>query len=154
MICQACGVEAPTRYVAFYQNIGLLVMRLSRSVEGNLCKSCIHGAFWRMTAITLLFGPWGMISLIVSPCFILNNVIRYLLCLGMEPVPFGAAPPSLSEDVVHRIEPYTEDLIAQLNSGEEFQRVTENIAMKAGVSKGQVALYLHALAAAADRQSQ
>ena len=25
MICEACGVEAPTKYVAFYQNIGVLV---------------------------------------------------------------------------------------------------------------------------------
>ena len=154
MICEACGVEAPTRYVAFYQNIGLLVMRLSRSVEGNLCKSCIHSSFWKFTLTTLLLGPWGIISLIVSPFFILNNVVRYVLCLGMDPVPPGAVPPELNEDVFARIEPYTEDLISQLNSGEEFERVVDNIAMKAGVSKGQVALYVHALVAAAENQSQ
>lgn len=39
MICQSCGVEAPTKYVAFYQNIGALVMRFTRSAEGRMCKS-------------------------------------------------------------------------------------------------------------------
>src|SRR5690348_5368403 len=39
--CRACGVEAPRRYVVFYQNIGMLIVRTHRSVEGHLCKACI-----------------------------------------------------------------------------------------------------------------
>jgi hypothetical protein len=35
-----------------------------------------------------------------------------------------------------------------LNRGDDFERVAENIAMEAGVTKGQVALYIHALIAA------
>jgi hypothetical protein len=30
MFCQSCGVEAHTKYVAFYQNIGALFMRFTR----------------------------------------------------------------------------------------------------------------------------
>ena len=35
MICQACGVEAPTKYVEFYQNIGAIFMRFHKSIQGN-----------------------------------------------------------------------------------------------------------------------
>ena len=58
MICQCCGVEAPTKYVAFYQNIGALVMRFTNSMEGNLCKSCIHSTFWKFTLTNTTLGWW------------------------------------------------------------------------------------------------
>lgn len=145
MICQACGVEASTKYVAFYQNIGALVMRFTSSVEGNLCKSCIHHHFWKCTGTNLVLGWWGIISFIVTPFFILNNIVRYLLCLGMEPVPPGATPPELTGDALEKLKPHTEYLINQMNSGEDYERVVENMSMRAGVSPGQVALYIHAL---------
>jgi hypothetical protein len=43
--CQSCGVEAPTKYVEFYQNIGALFMRFSKSIKGILCKNCINHCF-------------------------------------------------------------------------------------------------------------
>ncbi len=105
MICQACGVEAPTKYVSFHQNIGALVMRFSKSIQGKLCKSCIHGQFWSMTATTLFLGWWGVISLIVTPFFLLNNMGRYLFCLVMPGVPRGATAPSLTDEALARITP-------------------------------------------------
>lgn len=75
----------------YYQNIGALVMRFSNSVEGNLCKSCQHKFFWQYTLVNLTVGWWGVISLVATPFFVLNNVYRYLTALGMEPVPPGAA---------------------------------------------------------------
>ena len=154
MICQACGVEASTKYVAFYQNIGALVMRFSKSAEGHMCKSCIHSTFWQFTLTTLVLGWWGIISFIVTPFFILNNLIRYVFCLGLEPVPPGAMQPELTEEVVGRLQPLTEELIDQLNSGDDFERVVDNIAMKSGATKGQVALYVHALIAASQDAEQ
>jgi hypothetical protein len=85
MRCEVCGVEAETRHVTFYQNIGALVVRFVSTVEGHLCKSCIHSHFWSMTLVSLLLGWWGVISFLLNPFFILNNLIRYLLCLGMKP---------------------------------------------------------------------
>ena len=73
---------------------------------------------------------------------------RYVLCLGMEPVPPGAAPPELTDDDIERLRPLTSSLVEQLNSGDDIDRVTDDIAMQAGVSKGQVALYVQALVAA------
>jgi hypothetical protein len=84
MTCRACGVEAPTRYVVFYQNIGMLIVRTHRSVEGHLCKACIHRFFWELTTITLFLGWWGLISFFVTPFFLLNNLRYYVSSLGMK----------------------------------------------------------------------
>lgn len=76
----------PTKYVEFYQNIGILVMRFWRSIAGNLCKECIHKHFWSMTGVTLLFGWWGVISFIITPFILLNNIVRYTGALGLPPI--------------------------------------------------------------------
>jgi hypothetical protein len=96
MACRACGIEAPTRYVVFYENIGMLVMRTHRSVEGHLCKPCIHGFFWEFTAITFFLGWWGVISFFVTPFFLLNNVGYYVCCLGLKRLSNGWHMPQLT----------------------------------------------------------
>jgi hypothetical protein len=81
--CQACGANAPTRYIAFYQNIGALVVRYPSWVQGKLCKSCIHKYFWKMTGTTFFLGWWGTASFILTPFILLNNIFRYLFRLFM-----------------------------------------------------------------------
>lgn len=81
--CQACGVHGPTRYVEFYQNIGAAVMRFHKSVKGRLCRECIERFFWPFTGKTLLFGWLGIISAIIYPFILLNNLFRYLGALGL-----------------------------------------------------------------------
>jgi hypothetical protein len=107
-----------------------------------------------MTGTTSLLGWWGIISFIVTPFFLLNNIGRYLFCLGMSPVPPGATPPRLTDEVVERIEPHAPDLFSRLNEGEEFGRVASLIAERAGVTPGQVALFVHAVAQAQAAQVQ
>jgi hypothetical protein len=87
MNCQLCGASAPTKNVEFHQNIGAIILRFNKKVQGNLCKSCVHKKFWEMTLITLFLGWWGMISLIVTPIFLINNIVRYIGCLGMPAAP-------------------------------------------------------------------
>lgn len=84
MYCISCGEDGPTRHVTFYQNIGMIIMRSSKTVEGDLCKRCIDSAFWRLTITTFFLGWWGMISLIVTPIFLINNVVRFIGTRGME----------------------------------------------------------------------
>ena len=67
MCCQACGVNAPTRYVEFYSNIGMIFIRWEKSIKGYLCKSCITGYFWEYTLASLALGWWGFISLMANP---------------------------------------------------------------------------------------
>jgi hypothetical protein len=81
--CQVCGASAPTKYVEFHQNVGMLVLRRRRCIRGNLCRSCINEHFWKMTSITLAVGWLGTISLVIAPIFVVNNVVRYLGCLSL-----------------------------------------------------------------------
>ena len=76
MFCQSCGAEAPTKHVAFYQNIGALVMRFTSTIKGDLCKSCIHRHFWKFTLVNVTLGWWGLHSLIITPFFLLNADFR------------------------------------------------------------------------------
>jgi hypothetical protein len=152
MICQVCGIEAPTKYVAFYQNIGALIMRFSKSIEGNLCKKCIHEYFWSFTGTTLLLGWWGMISLIISPFLIINNVGRYLFCLGMPPVPPDAVAPTLTSEAIEKIKPHVQHLFDRLNAGVSVAEASTEVAELAGVRPAQVILFLRALAEAQAEQ--
>ena len=89
--CQSCGLPAPTKRVHFYQNIGMLIMRRHGEVKGELCKPCIDRHFWNMTGKTMLFGWWGLISLIVAPLVILNNTFNWIGSLGMKSPPVRTA---------------------------------------------------------------
>jgi len=153
MICQSCGVEAPTRYVAFYQNIGALIMRYSTRIEGNLCKSCIHKHFWKMTLVNLTLGWWGTISLFVTPFILLNNLGRYMICLFM-PSAHGATRPQLTPDAVARLGPHTDEIIRRLNAREPAATLLDDIATRAGVTPGQVSLYIQELVAASKRAAK
>jgi hypothetical protein len=146
MICQDCGVEAKTKHVSFHQNIGLLILRIPKTVEGRLCKSCIHKHFWGMTTTTFFFGWWGTISFFVTPFFILNNVVRYMTCLSLPPVEPGATRPELTDEAMDKIKPYAEELFSHLNKGEDLESTADYISAKAGVTPGQVVLFLQAIA--------
>ncbi len=98
--CQSCGAVAPTRYVDFKQNIGMLVMRRHRTVAGNLCKPCVHKHFWTMTGTTLAVGWLGQISIVIAPIFIVNNVIRYVSVLGMPGPDGGKKSKAAIEDAL------------------------------------------------------
>jgi hypothetical protein len=84
MNCQFCGERPASRYVAFYQIIGIVIVFFIRSVKGDLCSVCIHKCFWYCTIISLLFGWWGVISFCLTPFFIILNVLYYVGLLGME----------------------------------------------------------------------
>jgi hypothetical protein len=76
--CQNCGRINSIRYVELYQVIGAIFVRFTKSIEGNLCKECISKYFWPYTFTTLIFGWWGVISFLLTPFILLNNIWRYL----------------------------------------------------------------------------
>jgi len=153
MICNACGVEAATKQVQFHQNIGALVMRFHRHIKGELCKSCVHKNFWKMTMVNLTLGWWGMISLVVTPVFIVMNLVNYLRCVGMPPVSPTATPPELTEPAMTSLRPQTEQIVARLNAGEDVKKIAADVAYATGVTPGQVFLYIHALVQASQKGS-
>ena len=76
--CQSCLANAPTEKVTFRQNIGAIVLRFTKKIEGELCADCIEKNFWEMTGKTLLFGWFGVISFITSPFILGGNLVNYL----------------------------------------------------------------------------
>ena len=127
-------------------------MRFTSTMEGNLCKSCIHRHFWKFTLVNVTLGWWGLHSLIITPFYLLNNLFRYLFCLAM-PSAAGAAA-GVDREAVGRIGPHTEEIIARLNRGEPAQTLLGDVAGRAGVTPGQVALFIQELAAASRRSAK
>ena len=62
----------------------MLVLRSHKSIKGYLCKECISSNFWSFTLTTVILGWWGVISFIVTPFMLINNIFRYLSSFGME----------------------------------------------------------------------
>jgi hypothetical protein len=149
IVCQKCGLEAQTRYVEFYQNVGLLVLRLHKDTKGHLCKTCINKTFWVYTVISLIGGWWGIISLCLNPFILINNVYRYMQSLGMEPPHPDATAPVLTIEVAEKIMPFRIDLVMRVAEKEPLESVARDIAQKAGVTTGQVLLYITHIAQAA-----
>ncbi len=94
MLCQSCGLENPTKDVTLRQNIGMLMMRRSQTIKGNLCKPCIDSYFWRFMVVNATLGWWGLVSLIMTPIFLLNNVIQFIGSRSLGEVYTGAGMPS------------------------------------------------------------
>ena len=155
ILCQGCGVEAPTKYAEYHQNIGALVVRFGKSYKGQLCKQCMHKYFWQSSLTTLFLGPWGVISLVVSPFFLINNVARYVGALSMPAVPPGARVPLLDQAAITALLPRVEDIFGRLNAGESIESVATNVAGSAGgVTPGQVLLFIAQVARQAAAQQQ
>lgn len=75
--CQICGSMRSTRQVEFRRNTGMLFARRTTILRGSICKSCVHKQFWSYQGKNLLLGPWGTISLIVTPIYFLMNSYQY-----------------------------------------------------------------------------
>ncbi len=80
-LCQWCGSPRPTKYVKFYRNVGMLLARRKYQIHGDLCKACIHKHYWEFTGMNLLLGPWGAVSLFVTPLYLIQNTGKYVSAL-------------------------------------------------------------------------
>jgi len=76
--CESCGQIGPVGRIELHQNIGALVVRFHKSVKGNLCPACAKKHFQELTLITLVGGWWGVISFLMTPFILVNNVLQYL----------------------------------------------------------------------------
>jgi len=89
--CQTCGRVGPTQPVTFRQNIGAIIMRFYKTIEGQLCAECVRKHFWEMTGITLVGGWWGIISFFFTPFILITNVVAYVSALsGFRETPVNA----------------------------------------------------------------
>lgn len=74
--CQVCGSQAPTTQVVFRQNIGAVIMRFSKTLDADLCSSCVWKSFGKYTLVTAAVGWCGLISFFVAPVFVVLNVVN------------------------------------------------------------------------------
>lgn len=86
--CQICGATGPTKHVTFRQNVGVILFRFHKKVEGHLCPRCAQKTFQEMTWITFFAGWWGIVSFFVTPVYLVLNLANYL---GASEGPKGAA---------------------------------------------------------------
>ena len=142
LVCEMCRVEAATKEVVFHMEIGAFILRFPHAVAGRLCKTCIHRHFKAYTLITLFLGWWSLISVFVTPFVLVNNVVRYLFCLGLEPVSANATPPELTKEAIEKIKPCVDQLLNRLHDGEHPLQAARQIAHRTGVTPGQVILYI------------
>jgi hypothetical protein len=77
--CQLCGTVRQTAHVKFERNIGMLVLRQTRRLDAKVCKTCAGKQFWDFQAKNLLLGPWGMISLLITPIYLVTNTVSYVV---------------------------------------------------------------------------
>ena len=59
----------------------MLVVRRTYFVRGDLYKPCVHKAYWEFTGKNLLLGPWGTISLVITPTYLVQNTWTYVRAL-------------------------------------------------------------------------
>ena len=145
MICQQCGVDAPTQSVVFHEHIGAYVFSIHKRVQGRWCKTCIWCAFKRMTGKTALLGWWAFPSFIMTPGYLFINIWSICRTRKLESVPDEARVPYLSNGLLRRLNPHADFLIARLRSGEDYDACLLSMAETAGTTPGEVAIFVHAV---------
>ncbi|HTW94833.1 MAG TPA: hypothetical protein VMD30_08575 [Tepidisphaeraceae bacterium] len=145
-ICQTCGIEAPSKYIEFYSNIGMVVARQTRFIKGYQCKRCIHKNFWKYSLMDLTLGWWGMISVVVTPIYFINNLARYFGALSLPAPDANAAPPVVGEAEIKKLAPFVQEISDRLTQKEAIQAIAPDIARRAGATPGQVIKYVRMLA--------
>jgi hypothetical protein len=75
--CQSCKNMRQLQSVTYFRNVGMLVARRTVTVKGDLCRSCIHRLYWQFAGKNVLLGPWGMISLLITPVYLIQNTWTY-----------------------------------------------------------------------------
>jgi hypothetical protein len=76
--CQICGNMRQTSQVTFNHNIGMVILRQTRTIQGSMCKTCMRSKYWEYMGKNLLLGPWGIISVIVTPIYMVTNTVTYV----------------------------------------------------------------------------
>ncbi len=98
--CNGCGQVTRVSLSTFHQHIGLLVIRFPSHVTGDFCLRCTHRLFWKKSLTTFFLGWWGIISLVMTPIFLVQNIAAYLQALkdlkdsSTPPAPRNPMPPA------------------------------------------------------------
>jgi hypothetical protein len=74
------------------QITGMVFARREKYTAGLFCESCARHHFLRILVHNLVFGWWGVFSLLLTPIYTLENTVAYLRARGQLRKPrFDAA---------------------------------------------------------------
>jgi hypothetical protein len=137
--CQECDRDAELRYTLFRSNIGMVLARQERTIEGLLCDECIARSYRTAQTTNLAAGWWGGHSLVCTPMFLAGNWLVRKVGLRLTAVPAGG-----DEDDVEAFDAREEGR-ALRDSSSQFGMAT------AVVFFGAILLLVGAVAAGASR---
>ena len=83
--CDSCQAPGPTRKVVFFRHIGVIVLSFHQHITGRFCRSCVNEHFANNTLVTSFLGWWGIKSVVVTPGFLICNIVYFLASLKLKP---------------------------------------------------------------------
>ncbi len=141
ILCQRCGFEAPNKYVQYTENVGLFIVRFRNHFAGHLCKKCNRRVYWRMTMVNVLLGWWGIVSLLMTPGILIDNLIWRLRTRSIPSSPPGSGPPELTDAAIASLNVHAVLINTRLDYGIEVSEIAWEVAPLAQVTPGQALLY-------------
>jgi hypothetical protein len=63
--------------LSFHRNVGMLFLRRTYALRGELCKNCMRRAYGAFTWRNLLQGWWGTISFFITPVYFFMNTYSF-----------------------------------------------------------------------------
>ena len=75
--CQMCKQVRSVAAISFHRNVGMVIVRRTYTLRGELCKACMNRAYWEFTWRNFVQGWWGMISLVITPIYFLMNTYSF-----------------------------------------------------------------------------
>jgi len=137
IICQRCGLETPTKYVEYHENIGVLVARMSTTYRGHFCNKCNRKLFWKSTLTTFFLGWWGVMAFFVTIVYLIDNLGTRFQSRSLAPVPLDATRPTYDDSVVLRLAPYLDHVTERLTAADDLADIAREVAPLAGTTPGQ-----------------
>jgi len=64
--------------ISFHRNVGMVVVRRTYTLRGELCKACMNRAYWEFTWRNFLQRWWGTISLVITPIYFFMNTYSFV----------------------------------------------------------------------------
>src|ERR1700721_2504412 len=147
ILCQSCGLEAATRYVEYYENIGAIHVRYTQAYKGCFCRTCNHKFFWKSTTTTLFLGWWGIISFFMTISFLIGNIVTFIGSRSLPRVPEDAEQPQLDVGALAMLVAHAQTVVDRLEQGDDISDIARQVAPLADVTPGQAWLYIRELVA-------
>lgn len=137
MRCDLCSRPEPSTYVELHHNIGMIILRRVSSTEGELCRKCLHRAFWGHTLRNVTLGWWGTISFFMTWYYLASNLVTYLSALhelrGRRPRHEARPSVVAGEEARRLLEPFEHNVRLRLRDGETPEAVGADLARLQGV---------------------